>query len=478
MEQHQLKQIFSHGGAIDPTVLTILGATGDLSLNYLLPALLALDDQKLLPNKFNLVCLGRRALTTQTFIEFVAKNARIKLEQKQLKKFSRLVTYIRSDLDDLESFSRLKEHLKQYIKDDNKLSCRNLLFYFATAPQFFPDIAKILKYQGLLQACKVHNRKSSILVEKPFGHDLKSAKKLNKELLKYFSEEQIYRIDHYLGKETVQNLLVTRFANDFLEPIWNREYVEEVVIDAFESNGVGSRIQFYDQTGALNDLVQNHLLQILALLAMDAPKDLDPKSIRDNKVKVLKALKSFNKKSLAGNVARGQYLEYATELGKNSETETFVAVRAKIQTPRWKGVPFILRTGKRLSKKNTQIQIKFKKLSKLFGEGRAPNSLIFRIQPDESVQLLINNKLPGSGITLHEGSLDFGYKTAFLTEMPSAYERLLLDFLQGDQRLFIRSDEIEAAWKFTDSIINSWDKTIAPIKKYKSGIDGRTIVFK
>ncbi len=456
--------------SIPPTVLTIFGATGDLSLRYLLPSLIHMDSLGLIPKDFRLVATGRRSFTPQTLLELLIEKSPVAFEPKQLKHFSRLLTYYQGELGEAQSFAKLSKALSDGRGRSHQ--CQNRLYYFATAPAFFGPIAEILKQHGLLQACKTHKRSVRILVEKPFGHDLLSAQKLNKQLLKYFSEDQIYRIDHYLGKETVQNLLVTRFANDLFEPMWDRDFIERVEIDVSETVGVGNRAEFYDQTGAVRDLVQNHMLQMLTLIAMEPPKDLTATSIRKSKLAVLKALPLFNKRNIKGQVARGQYQEYESEVGHKTSTETFVSLKTFVNNKRWKGVPFYLRTGKRLGEKLTQITIHFKKRSPLFGFNRSGNALIFRIQPDESVQVRINNKIPGFGIKLHSGTLDFGYKTAFLTEIPPAYERLFLDFMQGDQRLFLSKEEIEAAWKFADSLLNNWNIQNAPMKKYDSGTFG------
>ncbi len=455
---------------IPPTVLTIFGATGDLSLRYLLPSFIHLDSLGLLPKDFHLVAVGRRELNEKTFLDLLEEKSPITFKPAELKRFSRLLTYYKGDLENLESFVKLSKVVSDSKGKAHK--CANHLYYFATAPSFFGPIADILKQHGLLEACKKHKRQVQILVEKPFGEDFKSAQALNKQLLKYFKEEQIYRIDHYLGKETVQNLLVMRFANDLFEPMWDSKFIERVEISVTETVGVGSRAPFYDKTGAVRDLVQNHILQMLTLIAMESPHDLSASAIRKKKLAVLKALSKFTKRTIKGNVLRGQYKEYATEVGHKSETETFVAIKTFVHNKRWKKVPFYLTTGKRLGKKLTEISVYFKKHSALFGFDRESNVLTFRIQPDESVQLRVNNKIPGFGVNLHSGILDFGYKTAFLTEIPPAYERLLLDFLQGDQRLFLSREEIETAWRFADSILQNWNKDNAPVQKYASGTMG------
>jgi glucose-6-phosphate 1-dehydrogenase len=445
---------------LPPTILTIFGATGDLALRYLLPTLIHMDMAGLLPGNFRLVCVGRRNFTKQQFLKFFLDNAKSPtVLREQMSHFAQHVEYFRGDFERPKSFRALSQQLQDKDINANKHLCYNRLYYFATAPSYFSHIARILKREGLLVGCTDHKRTIRVLVEKPFGHDLQSAKDLNKLLLQFFQEQQIYRIDHYLGKETVQNLMVMRFANDFLEPIWNAKYIDHVEISVLESGGVENRAPYYDKAGALKDMVQNHMLQILALMAMDKPKDLGPESIRNQKVKVLKALKLFSAKTVSKFVVRGQYRKsgklpgYVQEVGHRTDTETFVAMKTFVSLARWKGVPFYLRTGKRLPRKITEISVHFKQQGHNVFAGRhpEPNILTFRIQPREKIKLRINNKIPGFGIHLRAGSLKFGYG-AFDVEIPGAYERLLLDFMEGDQRLFIRSDEIESAWKFIDSI--------------------------
>jgi glucose-6-phosphate 1-dehydrogenase len=456
--------------AIPPTVLTIFGATGDLSADYLLPALLHMQDHGLLPKTFKLVCVGRRDFDSEKYLKFIISKSSVlkKLSKKTKQAFLKHLIYFKGDFENLESFAPLAKVLED--SQGVKHLCYNRLYYFATSPQYFSSIAKILKDTGLLTNCTEHKRQTRILVEKPFGFNLKSAQSLNSLLLKYFKEEQIYRIDHYQGKETVQNLMVARFANSIFEPLWNKEYIDHVEISALEKDTAKSRAQFYDDTGALKDFVQNHLLQMLSLIAMDEPKELTTEYIRDEKFKILNSLIAFNADSVLKNIVKGQYLGYAKDIGKESETETYVAVKAFLNTPRWSGVPFYLRTGKALKNKVGEVSIHFKEPVRCLFQGCGANVLTFRIQPDESVHLQINNKIPGFGIHLHKGNLDFSYQKAFAGEIPSAYERLLLDFMEGDQRLFIRSDEIEAAWKFVDSILENWKK--APLYKYKKGSTG------
>jgi len=464
---------FGQKAAIPPTILTIFGATGNLAADYLLPALLHMDSRDMLPKDFLLVCVGRRDLNAKSYLDYILEKSEAikgKITPAQKKRFLGKLIYYRGDFADPASFKGLSKLLED--QDQPKHLCRNRLYYFATSPQFFADIARILKENGLLTACDRHERKIRVLVEKPFGFNLKSAQALNRLLLKFFNEDQIYRIDHYMGKETVQNLMVVRFANRLFEPLWNKDFVDHVEISVLEDERVGSRANFYDQAGALRDFVQNHILQMLALIAMDEPYNLTADLIRDEKVRILKALRPYDAKSITGNIVRGQYLGYAAEIGKASQTETFVALKAFVNLPRWEGVPFYLRTGKALKEKVTEISVHFKELPRCLFRNCASNILTFRIQPDESVHLRINNKIPGVGVTLHQGDLDFSYGEAFKDNIPPAYERLLLDFMEGDQRLFIRSDEIESAWKFVDSITDNWNEKNAPLRSYKHGSAG------
>jgi glucose-6-phosphate 1-dehydrogenase len=459
--------------AIPPTILTIFGATGDLSADYLLPALLLLDQQRLLPASFRLICVGRRDFGTREFFEFILDKSKVlrrRFSKKAREHFFWHVAYYRADFGDPASFRGLEKLMRD--QEAPKHKCYNRLYYFATSPQYFSAIAKILKTAGLLRSCKDHQRQTRVLVEKPFGFNYRSARALNGLLLKYFTEDQIYRIDHYQGKETVQNLMVVRFANTLFEPLWNKDFIDHVEISVFEEDRAGSRAAYYDQTGALKDMVQNHMLQLLSLIAMDEPKELTAEYIRSEKEKVLKALRPITPSKLGSQVLRGQYQDYAKEVGKESGTETYAIVKAFVGLPRWQNVPFYLRTGKATHKKLAEISVHYKELPRCLFKNCASNILTFRIQPDESVSLRVNNKVPGFGVALHQGLLDFSYQRAFKGALPPAYERLLLDFLQGDQRLFIRSDEIEAAWKFIDSISENWDAAGLPLYRYKPGSVG------
>ncbi len=451
---------------LPPTILTIFGATGDLSADYLLPSLVHMHMEGLLPKDFRLVCVGRRDLTEKSYLDFIIKKSSglKKIKPSQKASFLKMLTYYKGNFDDPKSFEPLAKILSD--KESPKHICYNRLFYFATSPQLFSTIIHILKQSGLLMSCSKHGRQIRVLVEKPFGFNLPSSQSLNKLLLKYFAEDQIYRIDHYQGKETVQNLMVVRFANAIFEPLWNSKFIDHIQISVLEHDTAAGRAEFYDQAGALKDMVQNHVLQILALVTMDEPKDITAKFIRDEKLKILNSLQAPDKAS----IIKGQYEGFIKDVGRPSQTETFIAFKTFINSNRWKGVPIYIRTGKALSKKVAEVSIHFKELERCIFKNCAPNILTFRLQPDESVHLLVNNKIPGFGIELNKGDYEFGYNKAYMSEIPNAYERLLLDFFEGDQRLFIRSDEIESAWNFIDEIVKTYENI--PIYKYKKGTNG------
>ena len=464
-----MKDIKPHN--FDPTMLVLFGATGHLSANYLLPALYDMDVMGLLPDSLKIVCVGRRKLTTKSYLNFIIKKSsglKHLASHRVRAHFFKHILYYQGDFGNPESFRGLARLLAD--RENPRHLCYNRLYYFATSPEYFLPIANQLKKSGLLVSCSAHDRKVRILVEKPFGFDLKSARNLNNTLLRYFTEDQIYRIDHYLGKETVQNLMVVRFANSLFEPLWNTKYIDHIEISSLYSDKVGPRAPFYDEAGALRDVVQNHILQMLALITMEEPLELKTELIRDQKLKILKSLAPISKKDLPERLVLGQYEGYSKEVGKNTRTETFAALKTYLNLPKWKGVPIYVKSGMALDKKIAEISIHYKELPKCLFRNCAANVMIFRIQPDESVFLQINNKVPGFGVELHQARLEFSYKMAYTAKLPNAYERLLLDFLQGDQRLFTRSDEIEAAWKFIDSLTKNI-KTIS-VKKYKPGSGG------
>lgn len=456
--------------ALNPAILTIFGATGHLASNYLLPALYQMDTEGLLPRAFRLVCVGRRDMTAASYLDFVRQRSKGfsgRFSRIRLTRFLRHLRYYRGDFTRPESFAGLAKLLEE--NEHGQHRCFDRLYYFATSPEWFSPIADILKRHDLIKACGRHGRGTRLLVEKPFGFDLPSARRLNERLLRYFSESEIYRIDHYLGKETVQNLMVVRFANSLFEPLWNHTFIDHIEVSVLYADHAGGR-EYFDQAGILRDAVQNHALQMLALIMMDEPKELLPKFIRDEKAKILKALRPFSAATASSDLVKGQYAGYPSETGKASQTETYAALKAFVDSARWQGMPVYIRSGMALERKITEISIHFKEQKRCLFRNCAANILTFRIQPDESVRLRINNKIPGSGVELGHTDLNFSYLQGFAGKLPAAYERLLLDFLQGDQRLFIRSDEIEAAWKFVDSVRKHWGKL--PLATYKPGTWG------
>ncbi len=464
----------------DPFIFVLFGATGDLSHRKVIPAIYQLWRTNLLPMEFVLVCIGRRPYTDDTFrVEMRAalgRYSRIQpVDGEVWAEFAKRITYFRLDFEDAVAFDELAAQLQRL--DVEHLAHGNMLFYLATQASAFPEIIGQLGRVGM-----DHEQSGGgwrrIVVEKPFGRDLESAVRLNREVGKVFRESQVYRIDHYLGKETVRNLLVFRFGNGIFEPLWNRRYVDHVQITVAESLGVEDRGAFYEQTGAARDVLQNHLLQLLTLVAMEPPATFQAEALRDEKVKVLRAIPAFTPREVAQNVVRGQYgpgwvgaaeaRGYRQEpiVDGQSETETFVAARFTIDDWRWSGVPFYLRTGKRMAKRATEIAVQFKNVPhRLFVDSSTdpePNLLAMRIQPDEGILLRFVAKVPGLGLDIRAVNMDFTYGSAFAVDSPDAYETLILDALLGDGSLFTRADEAEQAWSIVTPIIDAWIDMPAP----------------
>jgi glucose-6-phosphate 1-dehydrogenase len=471
----------------DPHVMVLFGATGDLSHRKVFPALAQLWRTNLLPADWALLAVGRRPYDDESFREDVAGslhvNCRIQLEPEMERQFLERISYHRGDFGDNATFDTLTEKLGSMEVEHETAS--NLLFYLATQPSAFPQIVAQIGRCGL-----DHERHDGgwrrMIVEKPFGRDLDSARKLNRDVLRVFRETQVYRIDHYLGKETVRNLLVFRFGNGIFEPLWNRRYVDHVQITVAESIGVEDRGAFYEETGAVRDVLQNHLLQLLSLVAMEPPATFEADALRDEKLKVLRAIAPPTRQDVARDVVRGQYgsgwvagqpgkgYREEKEVNPESETETFVAARFQVEDWRWSGVPFYLRTGKRLAKRATEIAIQFRDVPhRLFAEAATdpqPNLLAIRVQPDEGILLRFNSKVPGLGLGIRPVTMDFTYGAAFSADTPDAYETLILDAMLGDQSLYTRADEVEAAWAIVSPVHDAWlDSPPPEFPNYASG---------
>ncbi|WP_246086926.1 glucose-6-phosphate dehydrogenase [Nocardioides humi] len=472
---------------LPPCDFTVFGGTGDLALRKLLPGLYEQERRRQLPAGTRIVGVSRselddtgyRDLVTQALFDHVAEDH---LEAGALHRLTSRLRHLTLDAHSPEDWDRLHGILKSDLvittgTDTPAPDDRNRVFYLAVASDLFGPICDRLDDLGLVTPqCRV-------VLEKPIGSDLTSSRRVNDAVGRVFEERQIFRIDHYLGKESVQNLLVTRFANVFLEPIWNSRWVDHVQITVAETLGVGDRGDYYDRAGALRDMVQNHLLQLLCLVAMEPPThvggaaEASEDAVRDEKLKVLRALAPLTGREVDRNTVRGQYTSYGAELGHPSTTETFVALRAEVQNWRWAGVPFYLRTGKRMARQESTIEVVFKEPPHAMfphSDGvTTPNRLTIRMQPDEGMQLHLTAKHPGpGGIRLHPASLDLTYEDAFEERSPEPYERLLMDVMRGIPTLFMRRDEVEAAWGWVEPILAQWQDTALEPVRYHPGTHG------
>jgi glucose-6-phosphate 1-dehydrogenase len=467
---------------VDLFDLVIFGGAGDLALRKLLPALYHRDQDNQLPEGSRIISVGRSELSQEDFLKQVKESLLKRLGDSEFSKplwksFSERLQYIKADALDPGKWKDLVAALKGH--ED-----RTRVFYLATAPNLFGPIAQGLKKTKLI------NEDVRIVLEKPLGTDYESAREINDQVGACFDENRIFRIDHYLGKETVQNLLALRFANSLFEPLWNRGNIDHVQITVAEDLGVGGRIEFYDQVGTLRDMVQNHLMQLLCLTAMEPPTSQSHAAVRDEKMKVLRALKPISLAEVKTHTVRGQYQAgaikgeavpgYLEELGnEESVTETFVALKLEIDNWRWSNVPFYLRTGKRLKMKYSEIVIQFQRVPhSIFPElndASAPNRLSIRLQPDEGVQLSLMSKEPGpGGFDLRPVSLDLSFEQTFGGGYPDAYERLLMEVIRGNPALFMRRDEVEFAWRWIDDIIEGWESTNQKVENYVAGTWGPT----
>jgi glucose-6-phosphate 1-dehydrogenase len=468
----------------------IFGATGDLTKRKLMPALCRLTDQGCLES-VRILGVGRSAMSDDEFQSLVHEaledSKKIDhLDEETWRKFSTRVHYMAGELDDETTYKQIGERLEELA---NEGASRNHIFYLATPPSLFSTIVKRLGDAGLN---KEDGHWSRVIIEKPFGRDLETAEALNATVSEVFKESQIYRIDHYLGKDTVQNILVFRFGNSMFEPIWNRNYVDYVEITAAESLGVGSRAGYYEGAGALRDMVANHLLQLLTLTAMEPPVAFDADNVREEKVQVLRSIRRMKPDQVAEHTVRAQYVAgvvdgekvngYKEEEGvaPGSITETYAAIEFNISNWRWSGVPFYVRTGKRLARQLTEIAVHLKRTPQaLFArtptEEMEPNVIVLRIQPNEGITVTFGAKRPGFEMLTNTVHMDFCYQTGFGVESPDAYEMLLLDVMQGDATLFTRSDEVEAQWRLITPIEEAWaNQGVKELPVYAAGSDGPT----
>ena len=507
VEKNPLREGMPEEHRVAPAALVIFGASGDLTKRKLLPAVYNLALSRLLPGGFAVVGVARRPKPdfVDEMREGVAKYSRRRpLDEGVWADLARGVSYVQGSFDDPETYARLGAELARLDRDRGTRGSR--IFYLAVAPDQVPLIVRGLREAGLVVPPSYEKGApfQRVVVEKPFGEDLESARALNRELLHHLAEPQIYRIDHYLGKETVQNLLVLRFGNTIFEPLWSRQHVEHVQITVAEEIGVEGRGNFYEKVGITRDIVQNHALQLLTLVAMEPPASWDADAVRDEKVKVLRTLRRIEGDGVLSSTVRAQYAAglvrgdqvagYREEpdVAARSQTETYVAMKIHADSWRWGGVPFYLRAGKRLAKRVAEVVLHFKPLPHgLFrgaagvtvgaapgsaglrphtpGATDAPNALVMRLQPDEGISLRFAAKVPGGGVALRGVTMDFRYGAAFGSSTPEAYERLMLDAMRGDATLFTRADEVEAQWGFIDPILHGWGEKQAPVASYDAG---------
>ena len=476
---------------VAPTTLVIFGATGDLARRKLLPALYNLAHDGALPERFHLIGVSRKEKEHDDYRaeceEAIKRFSRRTPDEDVLKSLLDNVKYVPGTFDDEEVYAELKICLEWAEREAGEPL--NRAFYLSTAPNFFPVIVEQL---GQSQLSHHEEAEVRLIIEKPFGTTLEEARDLNRKVLATFDESQVYRIDHYLGKETVQNMMAFRFANGMFEPLWNRNYIDSVQITAAEDLGIGTRADYYDAAGALRDLIQNHMLQLLCHVAMEPPVSFTAEEVRNEKVKVLQAIPEPTIEQIPDMALRAQYTPghaggeavtgYLEEEGvpEGSRTETYAALRLEVDNWRWAGVPFYLRTGKRLARKVTEIAVTLKPVPHLaFSHdgslGVQPNQLVLTLQPNEGVSLRLGAKIPGTRMIIRPVNMEFLYGTAFLSQSPEAYERLITDAMRGDATLFTRNDEVEAQWRICDPIVKAWspsEQPGPPVATYEAGSQG------
>jgi glucose-6-phosphate 1-dehydrogenase len=472
MPEEEKRSSSIYGTTADPCTVILFGASGDLAKRKVIPAMYDLAQHNSLGERYAIIGFARTQMTDESFRTTIGEAAKNisevgPIEPAKWDEFSSNLFYSAGEYGNPDSYTRLAKRLAEIDKEKNL--CGNRLFYLSTPPEVYPDIVEQLGRAGLARPANP-NSWVRIIIEKPFGRDLASAKELNKIVLNVFEEKQVYRIDHYLGKDTVQNLLVLRFGNGIFEPLWNRNYVDHVQITAGETLGVERRGGFYETAGALRDMIQSHVLQLTSLMAVEPPASFDATAVRNEKLKILQSIRPYNLEMVAQSVVRGQYAPgnangsklagYRDEPGVNpkSRTETFVAMRVLIDNWRWAGVPFYLRTGKRLAKRTTEIMIQFRCAPHLVFRDRdiEPNRLVLNIQPDEGISVSFGAKRPGTEMSIGNVTMNFSYREAFGGTSRSAYATLVNDCLRGDATLFDRGDSVEAAWSIVDPILDVW----------------------
>jgi glucose-6-phosphate 1-dehydrogenase len=473
---------------VPPTTLVIFGATGDLARRKLLPALYNLAHEGALPARFNLIGVSRRDQTDDEFRaqarESIAQFSRRTPDEQLLDGLVGRMRYLGIPFDDTPGYAKLGEAMDALDQEAGQPLDR--VYYLSTAPEFFSVITEAIRENGL------HRHEHSgvrAVIEKPFGTDLASARALQDVVHSVFRERQVFRIDHYLGKETVQNVMAFRFANYMFEPVWNRNYIDHIQITAAEDLGIGTRAGYYDSAGALRDLVQNHMLQLLTLVCMEPPASFEANKVRDEKVKVLQAIEPPTSEQVADMTVRARYTAgvvggdevpgYLEEEGvpEDSDTETYAALKLEVHNWRWAGVPIVLRTGKRLARKVTEIAVQLKPVPHMAFQSKGsvgvqPNQLILTMQPNEGVSLSLGAKIPGASMRIRPVNMEFLYGTSFMSQSPEAYERLILDAMRGDATLFTRNDEVDAQWSIIDPILKTWAGGSPPLAEYEAGTPG------
>ncbi|HEX8932570.1 MAG TPA: glucose-6-phosphate dehydrogenase [Patescibacteria group bacterium] len=460
---------------MSPFIFIIFGATGDLALHKLFPSLFSLYKQNKLGSKFFIVSYARRPFTDREYRAMLGEETNLQTESKW-KNFAKNIYYQQGFFDEKTGYEALIKRLNDFDKDLG--ACITRVFYLATPPDNYENILQHLESTKLSEGCGQGSEKwTRLAIEKPFGKDINTARNLDKKIAAIFEERQIFRVDHYLGKETVQNMIAFRFANSIFEPIWNKEYIDHVQITLAEKKGIGKRGKFFDGVGILRDVGQNHLLQLLAAVVMEQPKSFERESVRNVRVNAITAIKQITSANVATQVVRGQYLDYLQEKDvlPNSSTETFVAMKLFVNTERFKGVPFYLRAGKKLVQDTVNIKVVFKQMCHAFfkeiGCPEDGNVLTFHIQPDEGINLRLVAKTPGTKMVLNTVDMNFSYQQTFGNHGAPAYEKVLLDIIAGDQMLFNRSDELESSWQLISNILDGWTlaKKTAKVYKYKEG---------